>query len=97
MTRSPVGRRRFFKMLGGLAAALAVPLPKEKPRWSFGVAMDDWRALLRTERIELRPLVATTPAELFELMRRAEEVLRSCNGRPPRFSVDPFIRRRLRR
>lgn len=56
---------------------------KEQFRWSFGLAVDDWRAIVRLCNIDISAIVAGSGVNLFDKLNQAVECINDIeNGSP---------------
>lgn len=71
----------------------------DRYQWKCGMALRDWRYVVRIANIPLSTLTKTgsTGADLTDLMTRALEKIHSLSGVTPRFYVNRTIRSFLRR
>lgn len=69
-----MNRRRFFKLLAGVAGALALPVPKALEYWwSPSISVRDWRWAVRVTHIDVTKLTAKAVPfrKLPEAVKRA--------------------------
>jgi hypothetical protein len=67
-------------------------------QWKCGIALKDWRYVVRIANIDVTALVAdaTTGAKLIRLMTQALERIKSLNGVRPVFYMNRTVRSILR-
>lgn len=80
---------------GGVTGAL-MRAYRDHWMWQAGIALKDWRYVVRICNIDVSDLAGGTPADLIDLMERAEEIIPNELGRRA-FYVNRTVRRHLRK
>jgi hypothetical protein len=83
------------EMVAGLPGARMRAL-QERWQWKAGIALKDWRYVVRICNIDVSLLNGATPPDLISLMEQAEETIPNRLGRTV-FYMNRTVRRNLRR